>query len=371
MAAPLKDQITADSVRALAAGVAQIDPRFDAKAFTGRVLSALDQLELKDRINLLADELAVELDAASDYPAALSSVVALTETEPLESWVVGMFAAWPLCSFVERHGGDHPDESLAAMPSLTKRWSCEFAIRPFLDRHLEQTWRSLVVWRNDQHEAVRRLVSEGTRPLLPWGPRVAVLTEQPQRGLELIAPLRTDPSETVRRSVANHLNDVAKLDPGLVTTTLNAWLAGADPPDDQVVRQGLRTLVKQGDSTAMKILGYDTEPSLIVDEFRCRPSAITLGEAIELEAAVRSTTDRSQHVVVDYVIHHPTATGSTSTKVFKWTSLRLGGGETATLRKRRAVRAMSTRTYHPGRHRVELQVAGRVVAETGFDLALD
>lgn len=149
-----------------------MDDRFDADAFVDAVEPRLAALELKDRISLLADELAAGLDAASDYPAALASVAKLAELEPTDRWAAGTFAAWPLCSFVERHGLDHPAESLAAMPTLTKRWSCEFAIRPFLEHHLDLTWRHLARWQTDEHEAVRRLVSEGTRPLLLWAPRV-------------------------------------------------------------------------------------------------------------------------------------------------------------------------------------------------------
>lgn len=370
MAQPLKEQITKDTVERLAAGMAEVDDRFDASAFVAAVGTNLEQLELKDRINLLADELAVRLDAASDYPQALASVVRLAETEPIDQWAVGMFAAWPLCSFVERHGVDHPTESLAAMPSLTRRWSCEFAIRPFLNAHLDLTWQHLREWRGDGHEAVRRLVSEGTRPLLPWATRVAALIERPERGLDLIAPLRTDLSETVRRSVANHLNDVAKLAPELVTTALATWSAGDDPPDDQLIRHGLRTLIKQGDPAAMALLGFDTEPDVAVEAFTCSPTAITLGDTIELTATIRSTSARDQHLVVDYVIHHPTATGAVSSKVFKWTNLRLDAAAMVTIDKRRAIRSISTRNYQAGRHRVELQVAGRVLAETGFDLTL-
>ncbi len=369
MATPLKNQITTETVERLAAGMAEVDDRFDASAFVTAVGSSLEQLELKDRINLLADELASGLGAASDYPQALASVVRLAETEPIDQWAAGTFAAWPLCSFVERHGVDQPAESLAAMPSLTRRWSCEFAIRPFLDDHLDLTWQHLEEWRGDEHEAVRRLVSEGTRPLLPWATRVAALTEDPQRGLDLIAPLRTDRAETVRRSVANHLNDVAKLAPGLVTTTLAGWAASDDPPDDGVIRHGLRTLIKKGDPAAMELLGFDTEPEVAIEAFVCAPSAIVLGDTIELSCRIHSTSSRDQNLVVDYVIHHRTATG-VSSKVFKWTNLRLEAGSTATLDKRRAIKAISTRAYRAGWHRIDLQVAGRTLAETGFDLAL-
>ena len=142
--------------------------------------------------------------ADDDYVAALTSVV-----EVAESGVEG-FAAWPLCSFVERHGSADPEASLNAMRALTRQFSCEFAIRPFLELHLSSTLAHLQAWASSNDEHVRRLVSEGTRPILPWGPKVQSLLEDPRIGIGLLAHLRTDASETVRRSVANHLNDVAK-----------------------------------------------------------------------------------------------------------------------------------------------------------------
>ena len=370
MAPPLKDQLTSETVRRLASGMAGIEPAFDADAYVASVVPRLDDLELKDRINLLADALADGLDAESDYPAAVASVVALAEAEPMDHWADGMFAAWPLCSVVERHGVDHPVESLAAMPALTRRWSCEFAIRPFLEHHHDQTWAALTGWRDHPHEAVRRLVSEGTRPLLPWGARVQALVDHPERGLDLIAPLRTDPSETVRRSVANHLNDVAKSAPDLVTSTVAGWLDADDPPDQQLVRHGLRTLIKRGDPQAMELLGFDTDARVVIEAFTCKPGAITLGDTIELSTTIRSTSTRNQHLVVDYVIDHPGAAGARSIKVFKWTNLRLAAGATENLTKRRAIKPVSTRTHRPGRHVVQLQVAGRVMAKTAFDLSL-
>ena len=175
---------------------------------------------------------------------------------------------------------------------------------------------------------------EGTRPLLPWGTRVKALVDWPERGLELIAPLRTDLSETVRRSVANHLNDVAKSNPGLVTATVATWLSGDDPPDQKLVRHGLRTLVKRGDPKAMELLGFDTDAKVVVEAFTCEPGAITLGDTIELSATIRSTSNRDQQLVIDYVIDHPGAAGARSVKVFKWTNLRLAAGATEMLSKR-------------------------------------
>ena len=368
MAEPLKYAIGAHTVAELAERFAAADPDWDVGPLRATI-AELDALELKERINLIADRIAG--DQADDRPflSTLAAVVSVCGDESLDMW-----AAWPLASVIERHGIGHPMESLAAMETVTRRFSCEFAIRPFLEHHTDRTFEWLSEWVDHEHEAVRRLVSEGTRPYLPWGPRVGVLTENPERAIALLDRLRLDPSETVRRSVANHLNDVAKFRPDLVTGTLRRWLDAAGPgppgPDQQMVRHALRTLVKSGNPEAMELLGFTTDAAVEVHRFDCAPDVIKLGETVELTAEIRSTGSVAQRLVVDFVIHHVKANGDTSPKVFKWTTTTLEPGESISLAKSRPVRPISTRVYHPGRHQVDLQIAGHVVASCGFDLTL-
>ena len=360
VAEALKDSIGVRVVTELADRFDAVGPGFDRARLRG-LADELEGLELKDRINLVADTIA----AGQEYLDTLGAVVAVAGDETLDAW-----ASWPLCSVIERHGGEHPDESLVAMETVTRRCSCEFAIRPFLEHHPDLTFRYLDQWVDDDDEAVRRLVSEGTRPLLPWGPRVRRLIDQPERAITLLDRLRLDPSPTVRRSVANHLNDVAKFNPGLVISTIERWM-GQDPaPAGSLVSHALRTLVKSGNGDALRLLGFTTEPEVMVEEFACRPATIELGASVNLTATIRSTASTPQHLVVDFVIHHVKANGDRSPKVFKWKTVSLAPGETVQLTKSRSVRPISTRTYHPGRHAVDLKIAGQVLATTDFDLRI-
>jgi 3-methyladenine DNA glycosylase AlkC len=360
MPAPLKDNFDRQTVELLADHFARQYDGFDPDAFIDSLLGEFPKLELKDRINLIADRLASNLPA--EYESALAMVVQVAE-DGVDGW-----AAWPLCSFVERHGVDSPVASLDAMAPLTKRWSCEFAIRPFLGAHLELTRHYMREWVLDPDETVRRLPSEGTRPLLPWGPKVTALLDDPEIGLEVLRVLRHDESETVRRSVANHLNDIAKNDPDLVIEVLTDWSNESIPVDDRMVRHALRTLVKQGDPRALALLGFTTDPNVTVNQFTCQPGQISLGEDIKLTAELASTSDQEQLLVIDFIIHHVRATGASSPKVFKWTTERLAPADTVRLSKRRRIQTASTRRYHAGEHRVDLQIAGQVVASTEFFL---
>jgi 3-methyladenine DNA glycosylase AlkC len=360
VADPLKDHFDQPLVDLLAERFASIDPDFDPAAFVERVMAGFPALELKNRINLIADELRAALP--DDYPTALAIVVAVAETDGIEG-----FTAWPLCSFVERHGLADPPASLVAMESLTRRFSCEFAIRPFLEHHLELTLTHLHRWIRSDDETVRRLPSEGTRPHLPWGPKVDALLDDPEIGIAVLTELRHDPSETVRRSVANHLNDLARNHPQRVVEITREW---SDDPEIEptMIRHALRSLVKRGDRGALGVLGFTTEPEVSVVSFGVAPAVLELSSSIELELTLVSDATADQRLVVDFVIHHVGVDGTARPKVFKWTTVDLAPGATVSLTKRRRIATASTRRYHAGRHRVDLQIAGQIMAETAFDL---
>ena len=322
----------------------------------------LDGLELKARIELIARELRRSL-GDRDPSDAMARLVEVARAEPaVDGW-----AAWPLATFVELFGPACPDEALDAMEHVTKRMSCEFAVRPFLREQFDLTYARLVAFTDHDDERVRRLPSEGMRPRLPWGAGVRRLTDDPLPGLAILQRLRHDPSDTVRRSVANHLNDVAKAHPQLVVDTLAAWVE--EPATDRrMVAHALRTLVKRGDLRALQVLGLTTESQVVVERFDVSPGIVEMGTHITLSADVRSTSSEPQRLVVDFIVHHATAGSATSLKVFKWTTIDLAPGEARTLVKRRLIQQASTRTYRAGAHRVELQIAGRIVAATSFDV---
>ena len=262
-----------------------------------------------------------------------------------------------------------PVASLAAMPALTQRFSCEFAIRPFVERHRELTFAQLADWVADPNVHVRRLVSEGTRPRLPWGRRLTALQRDPRPLWPLLERLRDDPELYVRRSVANSLNDVAKDHPALAVEVANRWLADAPPGREWIVRHALRTLIKQGDRSALRALGYGTAKVDAV-RFEVAPRRLALGDALTLRAELRSTARSEQQLVIDYAVHHRRQNGTLSPKVFKWRRAALPVGGTLELEKRHALRPVTTRRYHAGRHRVELLVNGRSCGSRDFDLRL-
>lgn len=359
MATAFKDQIGGPAVARIAktAGL--------GRAFVRAAQRGLDELELKARVRHIAAALRAHLPA--DFGAATAQIVdGLPPALPSAEGVASGFWLWPFCQFVEEFGLDEPELALDAMHALTQRFSCEFAIRPYVEAHTERTFARLQRWVDDPSLHVRRLVSEGTRPLLPWGRRLTALQNDPAPVLPLLERLRDDPEEYVRRSVANHVNDISKGHAGLVVDLAKAWLRDGPKTRERLVRHALRTLVKQGHVPALRALGV-AAPRLEAD-LKLTPRRATIGDAIELQVTVRSTAGRKQQLVIDYAVHHRRQNGTLSPKVFKWSTRELGKGEQFTLTKRHSLRPVTTRRYYPGKHAVELLVNGESFARREFEL---
>jgi 3-methyladenine DNA glycosylase AlkC len=270
---------------------------------------------------------------------------------------------------VARRGQTQPERALATLHALTQRFTAEFAIRPFIVQHPALVFGTLQRWVADPSPHVRRLVSEGSRPRLPWGQRLHSLVADPSPTLPLLRALQDDASEYVRRSVANHLNDIAKDHPALVAAWLDEHLPGAPAPRRALLRHASRSLVKQGHAPTLQAwglgLGFEGQAQL-----RVSPARAVLGAAVQLTLTLRSQAAQSQALVVDYAVHHVKADGRLSPKVFKGWKLTLAPGETATLLKQHSLKPVTTRRYHPGRHGLTVQINGQTVAESHFTLQL-
>ena len=160
------------------------------------------------------------------------------------------FAHIFLPDYVECFGLDYPEEALSALGEITRLVSAEFAVRPFIVRYPQLSIRFLQSWSKSQDANVRRLASEGSRPRLPWAQTLAALRSDPTPVLPILENLKADPSLYVRKSVANHLNDIAKDHPALVLNIAKKW-QGRHPATDWIIKHGCRTLLKGGNREVM------------------------------------------------------------------------------------------------------------------------
>lgn len=230
--------------------------------------------------------------------------------------------------------------------------------------------KRLQEWALDDNEHVRRLVSEGSRPRLPWWPPLRQFIADPVPAIALLELLKDDPSLYVRRSVANHLNDISKDHPELLLTRMEAWSKGASDERLWLVNHALRTLVKRGDQRALAILGYG-HADIELRGLALRPERLQFGESLEFEFELLNRDAAGQNLMIDFVMHFRKANGKTAPKVFKLKKARLAAGERLSIRKKLAIRPISTRKYYSGRQRLEVQVNGRILGGADFELVMD
>ena len=376
MAEAFKNLINADTVRSAATHLRRAWPAFDAPRFEALALDGLEALEFKARAMHLCAALEATLpedfDRAADIiEAALAPPGEGEDLSTLRNGPAGLagWVVWPLGEYVVRRGQGSPQRALQALHALTQRHTAEWAIRPFIENHPELALATLTTWTTDPSAHVRRLASEGSRPRLPWGLQLKGLIRDPSPTLPLLRALQDDPSEYVRRSVANHLNDIAKDHPQLIVQWLREYLPGATPQRRALLKHASRTLIKQGHAQVLQAWGLG-KPLRGEARLSLSPKRLAVGESLTLTVQLRSTSARAQTLLIDYAVHHVKASGERTPKVFKGWSLQLGAHEQLTLHKRHSMRAVTTRRYYPGRHELDLRINGQVSACAFFELSL-
>lgn len=375
MAEPFKNLLNPALVQAAGAHLLRVWPRFDVRAFEQLATQGLADLEMKARAMQICA--ALEATLPQDFDSAADVIeAALAPTRPgedlsaLHNTSLGLagWILWPAGEYVARRGLAQPERALAALHAITQRFTAEFAIRPFIAQHPQLCFATLQHWASDPSAHVRRLVSEGSRPRLPWGLQLKALVADPSPSLPLLLALQDDASPYVRRSVANHLNDIAKDHPALVADWLNQHLPQASAERRALLRHASRTLVKKGDARVLAAWGvgrsFKGEAALVA-----APRRLRIGQSLTLTATLHSSAARAQPLVVDYAVHHVKADGSTSPKVFKGWQLALPGHESIALTRQHSMRVITTRRYYAGRHSVDLRINGTVVASASFVLS--
>jgi 3-methyladenine DNA glycosylase AlkC len=363
----LKDHLfNRESVTRLANMLASADPEFPTAKFIEGVMDGLSPLELKQRVSFITEVLASYLPRDFDESVAIVVAALPAPLDPtLADGDFGDFTIASLGEFVSTRGLESFELSMAAIKEITKRFSMEGPLRPFIDSYPGETLAVLTEWATDENYHVRRLVSEGTRPLLPWAPRIGL---EPSDTIPLLDLLHADPTRYVTRSVANHLNDIAKSRPELVIDTLGRWRGAAVQDEAELqwmTRHALRTLIKKGQPNAMQMLGYSPQPAVSVGPISLGPGPVRIGGLLQFEVPITAHSD--EKLMVDYVIDFVKKDGSTRPKVFKMKQLAIAGGETNVLGKSHRMPANATTfTLYPGTHRLSLQVNGSSLASTEF-----
>ena len=272
--------------------------------------------ELKQRIRHLAivlhDYLPQDFSEASQK---LIKMVRAFRKQPIEGNIGFGYIA--LADYIEVYGQDDLAASISAMEEVTQLISCEFAVRPFIQKYPEEMMARMLTWADHDSWKVRRLASEGSRPRLPWGMALQQFKKDPTPVLPILEKLKNDPSEDVRRSVANNLNDIAKDHPGRMLSVVKNWKKTGTPEMDKLIKHACRTLLKKAHPETMLFFGFADPKNLQLNNLELSSGKIHLGEKLHFSFEIRSNAKQAEKLRLEYGIDFVKANGKLSRKIFQ------------------------------------------------------
>jgi len=366
----MKNQLGEAAVQHIARCLSELMPTFESELFCAAALDGLEQYELKQRVMHIIQALHTVLPA--DFAQAATILGNIPHVWRTQDTVakISSFAAWPLIDYASIYRLAQPKVALALLKKLTPLFSAEFAIRPFILAHLDYCMQQFAQWVHDDDEHVRRLVSEGPRPRLPWGMQLKGFIQDPRPAIPLLTTLNNDPSLYVRRSVANHLNDISKDNPELLIAICRNWQHDASAHTHWIIKHATRSLVKAGHPEVLQLLGYQPQLALQAVHLHLTATQLQLGDHLEFSCSIASTSANNQALVIDFAIHFMKANGQQKAKVFKLKTCNLAAQQQLTIQKRHAIKAITTRQYYAGTHKLEILVNGQSVASQCFELSV-
>jgi 3-methyladenine DNA glycosylase AlkC len=358
MADKLAHMFNPEWYRKLGAEIKKVYPAFGEKDFLKACLEDLDEKALNERMRQTS--ICLNTFLPLEFPAVIALMKRVIVVMP------GGYTNLVFPDFVGLYGQRHFEESMLALEFFTKYGSSEFAIRQFLKRDFDRTISVMYTWAKDKDPHVRRLASEGSRPRLPWSFKLERVFEQPAITRNILDALRDDHELYVRKSVANHLNDISKFDPRYMLKLCSSWDAN-NPRTAWIIRHASRTLIKKGHQGSLSALNFEKAPRFSLEQFKFSPLKVRIGEKIGFSFEMFSKKKHSQKLAIDYRIHYCKQSGS-SVKTFKLRECELQPGARLKVSKEHAFADLSTRRHYPGKHLFELQVNGRIVQSIPFIL---
>jgi 3-methyladenine DNA glycosylase AlkC len=357
----LKDMFNQQYVSDLADAVQAEYAPFDKESFIAQVMDDdWKARELKERMRHISTVLHDFLP--HDYRTALDI---LRQTAPHLSQYG--FASMVFSDYVEVYGLDDFNASIPALEQFTQQISAEFAVRPFIIKYQDRMMAQMLEWAKSNNEHLRRLASEGCRPRLPWGIALPAFKADPSPILPILELLKQDESETVRRSVANNLNDISKDNPDVVIEVLRRWQADDTKEIRWMTNHALRTLLKAGHPDALELLGYPP-PTIAVKNLTVEPATVPSGGSVTFSFDIESLGDEPQELMIDFVVYLMRANGKQTPKVFKLSKRVIQPGAVIHIDREFNFQPVTTRKYYPGEHAIEPKINGKVFGQVKFVL---
>jgi 3-methyladenine DNA glycosylase AlkC len=360
VAEPLKAMYNEAFLREFGAIVRSAYPDFDEDAFVRLALAAgWEVLELKGRMRRITESLGATLP--EPYEQALDILEAIADE-------CRGFPYLFFPDFVETFGQYNWDRSVNALARFTPQSSSEFAVRPFIKLDQQRMLAQMQVWSRSDNEHIRRLASEGCRPRLPWADALPALKRDPSPIMPILEQLKDDPSEYVRRSVANNLNDISKDHPDRVLAIAQAWQGQSDRTD-WIIRHACRGLLRAAHPEALALMGISPQPDIDVAEWSVSPIVVPMGGDAEFRYALHVPDGPSRKLRLELAVSYPRTTGRYYRKIFKLSEKTVTGGTLVKGGRSVSFADLSTRRHYPGDHKLALVVNGQEVASSEVRLS--
>ncbi len=334
----------------------EVVPTFQKEEFLKTIFDTeWEQRELKQRMRHISTALRPRL--SPDYHESVSQLLGIIEKHQekgiRETSIEFMF--FP--DYIELYGLDHFDTSVSAFEKVTQFTSCEFGVRPFIIRYPDEMIKRLTIWSQHDHPAVRRLSTEGCRPRLPWAMALPDLKKDPAAILPILEKLKSDPSESVRRSVANNLNDISKDHPELVLDLADQW-QGQTKEVDWLIKHACRTLLKQGHPRAMVLFGFGSVKNIEIRDLEITTGLVKLGSAMEFRFKLINKSKQEAKIRLEYAIYFLKANNSLSKKVFTISERLYPADSVTDIIRKQPFRLITTRKLYEGGHKLALIING-------------
>jgi len=339
---------------------------FDTPSFTKAIFSSnWKLLELKERMRHITHALNSHITGGfkDQTKVLLSAIEEMQRIGRRETSIEFMF----LPDFIEVYGIDQYETSINAIEKITQFTSCEFAVRPFILKYPTALISQMNFWSKHPHASVRRLATEGCRPRLPWAMALPFLKKDPTPILPILEELKNDSSESVRRSVANNLNDISKDNPEVVLALATKW-KGVSEEIDWLVKHACRTLLKQGKSNVMQLFGFGAIDNIEVQNFTIHTPKVKIGAALEFTFQLLNNDNNALKLRLEYGLYYQKANGSLAKKVFKISEKMYPENSVTQIKRKQSFKIITTRKFHVGKHQVSIIINGQEFPSLDFEL---
>lgn len=364
---PFKNIFNEAFYRDFAQRLTALTDLFDSDQFLNTIINdEWEQLELKQRMRRTTTVL--HDCSKGTFSEQVAAFVQLTNQLIEEKSTEGLTYMF-IPDFIEQYGINEFDTSMKAMENVTQFTSCEFGIRPFIIQYKEKAIDQMKAWSQHANHHVRRLSSEGCRPRLPWAMALPALKKDPTPILPILEQLKNDPSEYVRRSVANNLNDITKDNPQTVIDIAKKWI-GNTKETDWVVKHASRTLLKNGNPELMELFGFGSTKNLDITNISIHNPKLSVGDSLLFTFQLHNTSNISAKVRLEYAVYYQKANGSLSKKVYKISEKSYDANSTTAVERKQPFKPITTRVFHPGLHQLAIIVNGKEFEAIDFNLSL-